>query len=284
MPFPDLKQSRNIKETLYTALAFVRSEFKPLAFALLYIAGPLVLLSAWVNYRYFNDVFGVVFRQNTPEGFVDINIFSPRYLLLMFTQLLLNTVIFLVTLFYIRERIDTGRAPGIGRLWNLVLNDIGAYFAYVAALFMLIVFGFSFLIVPGIWLTVVTSVFLPVVIFERRSFGDAFVRCFYLIKNNWWATFRLILLTMVILYLFNIALQIPLTLIGRIAGLNIDPDTLNNTMDNGDILFILFAQLSQLTFSFLFVVLSCHYFSLNEKKRGNMRYGDTDAFYDPPLE
>jgi hypothetical protein len=77
------------------------------------------------------------------------------------------------------------------------------------ALIIVISFGFLFLIIPGIYLMVVLSLIAPIMIIERKSFGDAFSRSFKLISDKWWSTFGLIFVTTLIAGFMAFVFAIP---------------------------------------------------------------------------
>ncbi|RMH65647.1 MAG: hypothetical protein D6677_02015 [Calditrichaeota bacterium] len=260
MPTPEIMKKRDADATLLFAIEIIRNEFKSLAIVLLYIAGPVILFSGLVNYFYFDEVFGAFFQDSAnPDA---LQIFTPHYFLLVLSQALLITVIFMVTIFYIREKYTQGHSPSPAHLWFEILNHIGLYYGYALLLGILLFVSFMAFFIPGIWLLVASSLFFPVLIFEGHGFGDTLARSFYLIKDNWWRTLGLLLFSFFILYIINMIIQMLIVLVTTPLGLT--AFTEDKSLSAG--LLIAFSQLTQLLHAFIAVVLSVHYFSLKARK------------------
>jgi hypothetical protein len=73
-------------------------------------------------------------------------------------------------------------APRVGPvIWAAIVAGIG------------VVVGFIALIVPGLWLLVAWSVFIPALVFEELGPTRALGRSFELVRGRWWATFGALL-------------------------------------------------------------------------------------------
>ncbi len=262
----NLHQTRSISETINTSFTFFRSEFVPLGKNLIYVAGPLIILSALLNYFFFNDVFGSIMADPSGGTTGLEAIFSSQYFLLMLTQILVTTVIGLIVNFYILDYMEGSGPTSVARMWQLILNKAPLYFGYMIVLFILIMLGFMFFLLPGIYLSIALILFLPAAVQENLPFGKALKRSLYLTKNYWWFTLGLILLTGIIIYIIYMIFEIPFMALGVglgfSSGFQVTPDDIGSFYG----IYVAFAQLLMLVYSFLFVVETVHFYSQREKK------------------
>ena len=72
--------------------------------------------------------------------------------------------------------------PHVGRaIWAAIIAGIG------------VVLGFIALVIPGLWLLVAWSMFIPALLFEELGPTRALGRSFQLVRGRWWATFGALL-------------------------------------------------------------------------------------------
>ncbi|MAU98552.1 MAG: hypothetical protein CMP81_22160 [Fulvimarina sp.] len=95
-----------------------------------------------------------------------------------------------------RARIGSYVATGLRQILPLIVMSIAAW--------LLIGIGFALLIVPGLWLLGVLSVFVPVIMVEGNGFGSL-GRSSALTKNYRWPIIGLLMLVYIIVYLVTIA-------------------------------------------------------------------------------
>ncbi len=261
-----LQQARGISETINASFSFFRSEFFPLGKNLLYVAGPLIIISALFNYFFFNDVFGSMMA-NPSDPAAGVNaIFSTQYLLLMLTQILVTTVIGLIVNFYILDYVEGNSPTSVARMWQLVLNNAPLYFVYNITLFAMVMLGFMAFVLPGIYFIIALTLFFPAAVQENIGFGQAIRRSFYLIRNYWWFTLGLMILAFLILYIAYMIFELPFMLLGLGLGFSADLQITPETVGSVYGLYIAFSQLLMLTYAFPFVVETLHFYSQREKK------------------
>ncbi|MFD9700554.1 hypothetical protein [Lentzea sp. NPDC059081] len=84
--------------------------------------------------------------------------------------------------------------------------------------------GLVFCAIPGIYLYVLFSLVTPALVLERCSVGVAFSRSRALVKNAWWRTFGVLLLTLVIGWVISWIVSLPFGLLGAATtGFSADP-------------------------------------------------------------
>lgn len=140
------------------------------------------------------------------------------------------------------------------------------------ALIVVSYIGFFLCALPGIYLSIVFFHFFAIAIIEDSSFGKTWSRCFYIIKDNWWSSFGLYIVTYLISLGIMMLLYIP---IYAIMGMKIfeaasenNPEAIMQSMSNMAYMIPLYHVLG-VVISLLFAVVSTfRYYSLVEKKEG----------------
>jgi hypothetical protein len=143
------------------------------------------------------------------------------------------------------------------------LKTTGSFFI----LFILTVLGTALCIIPGIYLGVVFTLVAPIMIVENASFGYAFNQCFRLIKDNWWVTFGALVVIGIILYVINIIIVVPTTIISYASI--VTPGSRHGALQL--VITILSTVLTQLAHIFQILVviaIGLCYFNLSESKDG----------------
>lgn len=135
---------------------------------------------------------------------------------------------------------------------------------------IIVFIGFLLCFLPGIYLFVPLSLIFSVIIFQEKSFSEAFSECFKLIKQNWWITFATILVISILIALVSGVFQIPATVLTVM-------ETVTSVQENGGesmpnlaknwvyILFYVIALIAQYILSLVsLITLVFIYFNLNE--------------------
>ncbi|HHM02727.1 MAG TPA: hypothetical protein ENJ15_06900 [Caldithrix abyssi] len=279
-----LQKARNISETLNAAFSFLREQFIPLAKNLLYVAGPLIILSALLNYFFFSKIFGAMVSNPSDPATTFNLMFSPQYLLLMFTQVLVTTVIALIVNFYVLDYVEGTGPTSVARMWQLVLNKTPIFLVYNIVIFFLMMLGMMFFVLPGIYLAIALVLFIPAAIQENLGLGAAIKRSIHLIKNYWWFTLGLMLLSIIILYIVYVVIELPFMLLGVGAVFSAGSPFSMEEFGNMYGIYVAFAQLSMLIYAFIFLVETVHFYSQREKKEASGLSGQIAELESPVTE
>lgn len=153
---------------------------------------------------------------------------------------------------------------------------------------LLLIIGFVFCIIPGLYLAPILALILPIMIIENTSFSYAFNRCFFLIKENWWATFGVMVVVWIIFSVCRGIIVLPTSII-NIISLVTHPNKAVLSVPGA----VITAGLQQLSLVFLMIpiiALSLCYFNLTESKDGTSlmdkisKLGTTTPDTDLPAE
>ncbi len=186
------------------------------------------------------------------------------YLLQLLNFTILGTVIYSFLNIYLRKRGEFDVAELKGSLLKLgvkllVINIIVGIMVLVACVF---------LVIPGIYLSVVLSLVTPIVVFEDAGFGQALRRSFEIIKGSWWKTFGILFVGAVIVYLFSIILGLPLIIATFVKAFHaVSGQSVTQIYTPGYIIVSTIISIIQtFAWSLVIIFISVQYFSLVEEK------------------
>lgn len=205
-PYIEFKKQRELGEILSDTFKFIRENYKN-AFKLFFkLVGPaFLLLVAAVTYYAWATLGGGLFSANGIDSsnfIISAGLLFLAYIL--YFACMTGTVNHMI-LSYIHNNgkiIDAEVSSGLK-------NDLGKILLLSVITGILLVAGFIFFIIPGIYLFVPLSLVTAILVFRRNGVMDSIAESFQLIKNNWWMTFASILCVTVIVYLIGLVFQIP---------------------------------------------------------------------------
>ena len=264
----ELRKIRDFGENMNDAFLFIRQNFRPLIKSFLAICAVFMLAQAIFNGMYqsrsmafFKDIFsGQRGNANSLS-----KVFSIEYFLMILSAWLTFAAINVALGGYIKYYAqNNGTPPTLEEVWTIFKKYFFVILLYTVPVYFIIVVGCFFCLLPGIYLWVVFVPFSLVVIFEERSFGDAFGRCFDLIRENFWSSFAIYLVSYIIYSICGL-------LIGGIVSALVALAGYLTTDDLGTSYAVLTSFLNIFSFCFyiiFFVSAALNYFSLVEIKEG----------------
>lgn len=272
----ELRKTRDLSENLNDTFAFIRQNFKPLVTSFIGIAGIIMLANAILSGVYqsqagnvFKDILG---RPNDMRFL--FSFLSPTYFAVMILGWI-NFIAMNVVIACYMKLYDSlhGQLPAIQEVWEEFKKYFLKVFLYSIPVTLITIAGFSFCLLPGIYLAVVLAPFPIAVVVENQTFAGAWNRCFNLIKDNFWSSLSIYILVYLI---YALSSGIISTVIAALTGLI----SYFTTKDISATIGIATSVLSIFSFLFyiIFYVSVClHYFNLAEKQDGTgmMRRLDT---------
>jgi hypothetical protein len=128
---------------------------------------------------------------------------------------------------------------------------------------IIVMIGFVFCIVPGLWLYPIMALTLPIIIIENASYGYAFNQSFRLIKDNWWVTFGAIFIMGIIVGISGAIITVPAALWSQFSILLHWPGGKIATILSG-----ILSHVALVLYILPVITIALCYFSLNEQKEG----------------
>ena len=199
----DFRRQRDFGQKFSAAFEFIGAHWRGLGQALLFIVLPAAILQgivmAILQKKFFTEALHVsgtgvsklrqlaMFNELYQSPFYWVNVAVSG----VFVMLLVLTVYG-----YVKCCLRPTPSPepiAVGQVWGVVKEEfIGSYLSYFGLL-VLVLIGFVFLAIPGIYLSVAFSLFYIIKLVEGTGFGDTCSRCLRLVRGQWWSTFGLMM-------------------------------------------------------------------------------------------
>lgn len=214
----NLFQQRDFGTKINATFQYITQNFKSLGLALLYIVGPLALvtgIASGVMQSNMLATIGSVTTQNDPSNPLAglrmlQNIFSPAYWVALFFGLLTALAVNLVTYAHMKLYAEKNGADStVSEVWAATQPLIGRGIIITVLGSIITVVGMFVFLIPGIYVAVVLSLALAVTTFEGTDFGQTWNRCFKLIRDKWWSTFGLLLVMSILSGILSLVFGIP---------------------------------------------------------------------------
>jgi hypothetical protein len=75
-------------------------------------------------------------------------------------------------------------------------------------------FGLVLCIIPGIYFANTLSIAIIILIFEKKGLGNALMRSAYLVKSDWWNTFLINVVGIIMIWMVSLIMSIPTMITG----------------------------------------------------------------------
>ena len=189
-------------EILDAAIKIVRRRFRDLMLATLVATGPLLVLGAIIQFSANVDPNKLVTQPANPG---DPPVFDTEMWKRFGATTLIATLLAIVG-----GRIATGATIKIASGaylsenadWRasirFALQHLGSLLVLTLLSTVAIFFGFFLCLIPGIFLAVAFTLDVPVLFLEGKKGSSALQRSMELVKDNWWRTFGILIVTGII--------------------------------------------------------------------------------------
>ena len=260
--FVNFKKSRDIGAILSDAFKFLRFELKGVFSAILIYVGPMVLIYA-ISAAYYVGAVQRLAGGNIGSTNPFDNIPIKAALFMGISMLFAMAMTTALVNSYIWNYVKKGK-NGFTRddVWEKAKPYIFPYMGYSIAVAAILVLTAITIVIPFL-LFVNLSLIFVVSMFEKKGIGDSFSRSSQLVKNNWWFTFGVYILSNLIISAVSFVsglIQGGFQVFQLVSGL--DEDVLLLQMIIMGIMY--FFQFFLYTYTF--VVLAMHYYNLVERK------------------
>lgn len=255
----ELHQIRDFGEVITVTFDFIRTNFKPLMKAWLYIVGPFALVNSIISI-YSMDMSSSFSQMFNLTGLVNITLGVYTYYLT-----------YLVTLGYLHFYLHETSPIEFNHIWQFTKQNFWFFLWQYNVLMVVTFIGFILFILPGFYLMVVLSIAPVIRIIERQPVLASITRARQLMSGFWWRTFGLIIVLIIILTVFSGLLQMPLYVLMFLWTFNnIEAGTLAGSPADDYPILALGSALSQALAVCVniipMVAFSLHYFNLRERK------------------
>lgn len=266
----ELRKIRDFGQNFNDTFGFLRQNFKPIITSALAICGLFMMAQAIFNGIFESrsaNIFTMLFR--TGRGAYDYARYSDSFWIIYFLTVTFNylTYISLKTLmgayfkFYLE---NDGQEPSISQIWDIFRAYFFRVFLYSIPVGILTTLGYFLCLAPGVYLAVVWVPFSMVVMIEDTTFNGAFNRCFEIIKNNFWISLAIYLVSYLIFLFSTVIIKGLTSFLGGIISYFIAEDI-------GPTVSIITSFLNIFSYIFyiiFFITAALQYFTLVEQRDG----------------
>jgi len=263
----ELRKSRDFGQVINDSFTFFKENFKPLITALFIITGLFLVAETIANVAsslsmidmYSSNVDNSQLFESHSISYIVTTLVNALLLVL------LQAFIHLTTLCYISVYLQKGnKQPTFAEVWGYFkyyfLRVVGSGFLLV----LLTCIAFAACIIPGMYLTPIFYLIIPVIVIENASFKYAYSKSFRLIKENWWYVFGVIFIMGLIVGMAAGIVSLPVTIIS--AGSKFF--SLKSFTVPVIIIFSALHSLVTLAYALPSIAICMCYFTLTEEKEG----------------
>jgi 4-hydroxybenzoate polyprenyltransferase len=285
------KKQRDLGAIISDTFKFIRQEYKTIFRLYLKHVGWLLLLavatSTYYQYTSLNSANSLL--ESGAEAFL-LNAFQNTglSLILVFLAFVAYTTMSLTAVnSIIKSYVDN---KGEIKDEEVSLNIRRFFGQTLLSLFVfgiLCFIGLLLCFLPGVYLAVPLSLIFSIVVFQEKSFSDAFSECFQLVKQNWWITFVTVLVISLLVSLIGGVFQLPiivLTAVEAFTSLNEGGDTAGVLGLGNNWIYLslyVFASIAQYILGLITLIsLALIYFNLNEIRNKTGTLEDIDGIGD----
>ncbi|MEO6632643.1 MAG: hypothetical protein ABIN13_12995 [Mucilaginibacter sp.] len=270
----ELRRVRDFGQVINDSFTFLKENFRPLFTALFIICSFFLVLGTITSvftYLKMSAMYSGDF-ENIQNGRYDYLISAAINVI---SLLAAQACIHLVTLCYISVYIQKNNVkPTFAEVWGYFKYYFFRVFGSSILITIMTMVGLLLCIIPGIYISPIFYLIIPIIVIENSSFGYAFNTAFRLIKENWWPTFGVIFVMGLIVGFANSFAGYPITIIsmgGRFLSLKSFTVPLI-------VFFSLLRSVLMLSYSLPAIAISLCYFNLTEKKDGLGLLGRIEKF------
>lgn len=207
------RQKREPGDIINAALAFLRSEYRPLLrLTAIYVLPFMVLFAATQVFLQIKLTEAAdVITELEPERLVqELGALYGNFLIIIFFNVFVQSLFVALVYSYVQLYLEKGKGNfSESEVTNLLFpNSLKAITAgFVVTIFSLI--GLIFCILPGIVIANSLSLTMFIAIYENKDLGYSLTRSWTLIKRQWWITFSLNIIGILVVWLISITVTIP---------------------------------------------------------------------------
>ncbi|TRX61225.1 hypothetical protein FNH22_03990 [Fulvivirga sp. M361] len=307
-PSIEYHKTRDFSKKINATIEFIKENFKPLFKALLYIAGPPVILGSVLmsqildHFMTFMTITGQGGDVIDPSQFLEL---IPPALGAMLFLLIGGTALVAVVHDYMILYEQQGKNITVQEVWERTKksfwNVLSTMLLYVVVLLLvyaviliptilfslvspaLMVLGIFIAYGGAIYMIITFSLLFVVRAYERVSFLKAIFRCFELIKGKWWSTFGVFFVTSFVQSLISSIFFIPWYVIFIIQMLHEtgatefgEPGIIAQIIGAASLL--LYLVTSYLLYCIPLIAIAFQYFNLVERKESRGLMAKIESF------
>ncbi|MFD0931214.1 hypothetical protein ACFQ0R_01235 [Psychroflexus salinarum] len=213
----NFKKERDLGSIISDTFKFIREEYKSIFRLYIKHVGWLLLLvvamSTYYQYESLN-ITGDFLSNGNPQDFLleMISETGLAILLLSLTSIAYSALSITTINSIIKSYVKNEGEIKDEDVSHFISQFFGNSLLSLIVVGILVSIGFLLCVLPGIYLIVPLSLIFPIIVFQEKSFSDAFSECFKLIKQNWWISFATLLIISILIWLISGLFQLPIVI------------------------------------------------------------------------
>lgn len=272
----NFKKERDLGSIITDTFKFIKEEYRTLFRLYIKHVGWLLLLviAASTYYQYQSlKISTNVLTETGPAAFLTEMIADTgvAILLLSMASIAYSALSLVVITSIIKSYVQNNGEINEDEVNQFVKQFFGRTLGSLVVVGLLVFIGFLLFVLPGIYLIVPLALIFPILVFQEKTFAEAFSESFKLIKNNWWISFSTLLVVSILISLIGGLFQLPIvvmTAMETFVSIQDGTGTPGTETLSGNWLYMLFYILAALAQYLLGIVtlisLTLVYFNLNE--------------------
>ncbi|MGJ8732596.1 hypothetical protein [Cellulophaga fucicola] len=271
--YVEFKKKRDLGEILGDTFAFLRGQLKPFFNTFFKIAGPYLVVFLLCNAFYTYSVGNIInFNLESSDEISSALLIGLSAFLFIISMGVAYAMAQSVTLHYIKSYVENNGTTNFGQIKSEVYSTFWKFIGLAFLVGICVLIGLMFCIIPGVYLYVPLTLSFSILIFNKKSVGDAFSDGFSLVKDYWWITFATLLVVGIVVTIAGYAFSVPSAIYMYfkmgVFSAEIDPSNMGDTLiDPIGIIINMISILFQYLLSIITVVAGALiYFDLNERK------------------
>ena len=202
----EFQKIRDFGENISDTFLFIRQESRPLLRSFFAICAVFILLNAVVaglfQYNFLKTMAFDPYSGSIDYGARLRGVFSPLYFMTILTSVMALTSMEVALFGYIKLYTEKGNeSPEIDEVWSLFKKYFLKVFFYHLPILFIIIIGTVCCLIPGVYFFTVFAPFATILVIEELSFSEAFSRCFYLIREEFWLSFGIYVIAYILYYI-----------------------------------------------------------------------------------
>ncbi|WP_346863261.1 hypothetical protein [uncultured Draconibacterium sp.] len=273
------RKKRELGVIISDSFQFLKQEIKPISKLILVYVLPFVILYAFGQVYFQKNVLSAIDLTNQEKLMENIGPFYRNVFLFLFFGLFIQSLLAGTFYTYIEAYVKNGKQ-------NIVLTDISSKFfsnslLALGANFVFFTIGFlgvMMCVLPGIYFANTFSLLLFIFIFEKKGLGDALSKSWKLVNTQWWNTFVLNLLAIILLWVVSMVMSVPTMILGISNSMfSSNPLSPANYPDWYWILTGVSAIISTLLMIVPFTFQAFQYFNLEERENPTIDFSNPNS-------
>lgn len=256
-----LKKTRSPGKVFSDSLLFYRQNFKNLMVPVVIVLLPVLAAMIPVTFNLTRQLTLLRVNQaSNPASFFEV--MAGVYLIAYLSYIVSLSIV----LAYIKcwQQEETS-LPATRTVLIEFARIVYKVFLFSIPVVILIIIAFCFLLIPGIWISLVLTFIFPIAVFEDLGFRASYSKAFKLVKNSWWQSFSALFIAIIAVGIVSAALNFIMAFLTGAGSMN---QLIKSTQTLTIPKTILSSILSLLLQPILLIVITLQYFNLSEGKDG----------------